>query len=279
MTSTSEGVSTSNDEFDRLGRAFAGLVARAGAIAMEVRSAGLIDVRSKGDASPVCDADERIEAFLLAALPEVAPGLPLVAEEAAARGDAVATARAFLLVDPIDGTREFIAHGEEFTINVALVVDGAPRAGAVYAPALRRLWFAGASAFSALVEPGAELPPPSEWRPLRTRPRRPEGLVALVSRSHLKDESVFLVRLPIRETRPAASSIKFCLIAEGEGDVYPRFGETMEWDTAAGDAILRAAGGIVVDPTNAPLVYGKADSGYRNGPFIAWGDPRAATLS
>lgn len=272
---------TGTADYDHMARAFAGLVVRAGAIAMEVFSAERIDARLKSDASPVCEADERVEAFLLGALADLAPGLPIVAEEAAAGGARFPRADAFLLVDPLDGTREFIAHGGEFTVNVALIVDGAPRAGAIFAPALGRLWFGGASAFAVRVEPGATaLPPREEWRPLRTRRVPEQGPTALVSRSHQDDETrAFLAKLCIKDIREAASSIKFCRLAEGEGDVYPRFGPTMEWDIAAGDAILRAAGGIVVDPSNRPFVYGKADAGYRNGPFIAWGDPRAATLS
>lgn len=266
-------------DFDKMARAFAELVFRAGAIAMEVFSGERIDSRLKDDASPVSEADERIETFLLAELAMLAPALPVVAEEAAAAGASFARAETFLLVDPLDGTREFIARGAEFTINIGLVVEGAPRAGAIFAPALGRLWFGGASAFAVDIQPGASgFPPAAQWRPLRTRHRGEEGLIALISRSHLKDESAFLAGLHIKETRKAASSLKFCRVAEGEADVYPRFGPTMEWDTAAGDAILRAAGGIVVDPTNAPLVYGKAEAGYRNGPFIAWGDPQNATL-
>lgn len=271
---------TSAADFDQMARAFAALVLRAGAIAMEVFSADSIAARLKSDSSPVSEADERIEAFLLAALAKLAPDLPVVAEEAAAAGASFARADAFLLVDPLDGTREFIARGAEFTINIGLIVGGAPRAGAIFAPALGRLWFAGSRAFAVAVEPGAdELPPPSRWLALRTRRRPPGGLTALVSRSHLTGENAVLAELPIKETCTAASSIKFCRLAEGEADVYPRFGPTMEWDTAAGDAILRAAGGVVVDPSNEPLVYGKADAGYRNGPFIAWGDPQSATLS
>ncbi len=272
---------TETADFDHMAQAFACLAVRGGAIAMEVFSAGRIDARLKSDASPVCEADERVEAFLLGALAELAPGLPIVAEEAAAGGARVPRADAFLLVDPLDGTREFIAHGGEFTVNIALIVDGAPRAGAIFAPAFGRLWFGGARAFAVSVAPGATaLPPREDWRPLRTRRPPAQGLTALVSRSHQDDETrAFLATLPIGEIREAASSIKFCRLAEGEADVYPRFGPTMEWDIAAGDAILRAAGGIVADPSNRPFVYGKAEAGYRNGPFIAWGEPPAATLS
>lgn len=273
------------EDFDRLARAFAGLAVRAGAVAMEVYSAERIPARLKSDASPVCEADERIEALLLEGLAKLAPELPVVAEEAAARGELPGRADAFLLVDPLDGTREFLAHGREFTINIGLIVDRAPRAGAVFAPALGELWFGGASAFAVRVEPGAAaLPPREQWRRLRTRKTPAQGLTALVSRSHRNEEtSAFLATLHVHDIRDAASSLKFCRLAEGVADVYPRFGETMEWDTAAGNSVLRAAGGIVVDPSNKPLVYGKAKAHYRNGPFIAWGEALgeapAATLS
>lgn len=267
-------------DFDAAARCFAALAVEAGAIAMQGFSAEKIGSRLKSDRSPVCEADERIEAFLLDRLARCAPELPVIAEEAAARGELPRRADAFLLVDPLDGTKEFIAHGKEFTVNVALVVDGLPRAGAIFAPALGELWFGGAHAYAARVEPGAVLPPREEWRKLQTRRRPAHGMVALVSRSHQDDETrAFLAERDISGIRDAGSSIKFCRVAEGEADVYPRFGPTMEWDTAAGDAILRAAGGIVLGPSNEPFVYGKADARYRNGPFIAWGEHPIATLS
>jgi 3'(2'), 5'-bisphosphate nucleotidase len=185
-------------------------------------------------------------------------------------------AERFLLVDPLDGTREFLAGNGEFTINVALIELGVPIAGAVYAPAIGRLWMGGDAAFACEVRLGGEAPDEGSQRRIRTR-RAPSSLVAFASRSHLDPESdSFLKGLPIAETRFAGSSLKFCLIAEGLGDVYPRFAPTMEWDTAAGDAVLRAAGGAVLDPSRRPLLYGKAESGLRNGPFIAWGDVAAA---
>jgi len=138
------------------------------------------------------------------------------------------------------------------------------------------LWVGGEAAFTCEAPAGAELPGEGSRRRIKTR-RAPTSLVAFASRSHLDAESgAFLKRLPIGETRYAGSSLKFCLIAEGLGDVYPRFAPTMEWDTAAGDAVLRAAGGGVLDPSGRPLQYGKAESALRNGPFIAWGDITAA---
>jgi 3'(2'), 5'-bisphosphate nucleotidase len=138
------------------------------------------------------------------------------------------------------------------------------------------LWVGGETAFTCDAAAGAALPGEGSRRRIRTR-RAPTSLIAFASRSHLDAESdAFLKRLPVGETRFAGSSLKFCLIAEGLGDVYPRFAPTMEWDTAAGDAVLRAAGGGVLDPSGRPLLYGKAESGLRNGPFIAWGDAAAA---
>jgi len=232
--------------------------------------------RAKRDGSPVTAADERAEAIIRQRLRLLAAPIPIVAEEATAAGEAIEIGERFVLVDPLDGTREFVARNGEFTINVALVAGGAPIAGAVYAPALERLWFGGESAFACPAPVGADLPPAAAWRALRVR-SAPESLVALASRSHGDPATeVFLKRLPIRERRSAGSSLKFCVIAEGEGDVYPRFAPTMEWDTAAGDAVLRAAGGVVLAAEGGPLLYGKVATGLRNGGFVAWGDPHLA---
>jgi 3'(2'), 5'-bisphosphate nucleotidase len=247
----------------------------AGPAVMEEYERGC-DVASKADGSPVTSADRRAEVIICERLASIAPKLPVCAEEAVAAGGRAQVAERFLLVDPLDGTREFLAGNGEFTINVALIEKGAPIAGAVYAPAIGRLWVGGETAFTCDVAAGAALPGEGSRRRIRTR-RAPTSLIAFASRSHLEAESdAFLKRLPVGETRFAGSSLKFCLIAEGLGDVYPRFAPTMEWDTAAGDAVLRAAGGGVLDPSGRPLLYGKAEGGLRNGPFIAWGDAAAA---
>ena len=244
----------------------------AGPAVMEEYDRGC-DVASKADGSPVTSADHRAEAIICECLARMVPSTPLCAEEAMAAGAQPQVAERFLLVDPLDGTREFLAGNGEFTINVALIERGAPIAGAVYAPAIGRLWIGGDTAFTCEVRLGGE---PLDERRIQTR-RAPSSLVAFASRSHLDAQSdAFLKRLPIGETRFAGSSLKFCLIAEGLGDVYPRFAPTMEWDTAAGDAVLRAAGGAVLDPSGRALLYGKTESGLRNGSFIAWGDPTAA---
>jgi 3'(2'), 5'-bisphosphate nucleotidase len=265
-----------SDEIENLARLFANLAIAAGALAMETFNNANIESRLKGDRSPVTEADERVEAYLLRELEKSLPGVPFLAEESAARGKTLGAGDAFLLIDPIDGTREFLSRSSDFTINVALAENGAARAGAVYAPAQGRVWFAGARGFEAEAVPGRSLPPAQDWRLLRARSRPQDGMVALISKSHLDEETkAFLSSQRIARSVPAGSSLKFCLLARGEADVYPRFGPTMEWDTAAGDAVLRAAGGATLDPQGAPLRYGKSDAFYRNGPFIAWADAPA----
>jgi len=265
---------------ESLARLFADLVVAAGALAMEVLARPEIAAQMKSDKSPVSEADERIEEYLLKKLAHALPGVPFIAEEAAARGETMAHGDAFILIDPIDGTREFLSRSPDFTVNLGLVVKNAPSVGAVYAPVQNRVWFAGAHGFAATAAPAQALPASQDWRALRTRAAPAKGLTALISKSHLDEETkAFLERIPVAERVGMGSSVKFCIVAEGEADVYPRFGPTMEWDTAAADAILRAAGGVVLDTSGAPLRYGKAAAHYRNGSFIAWGDPAAATLS
>lgn len=255
---------------------FASIALEAGAAVKAIYDAGTAG-RQKSDGSPVTDADEAAEAIISARLFAHFPELPVVAEEAVSKGAVPAAAPAFILVDPIDGTREFLRRSGEFTINIGLIVEGTPCAGAVFAPALGKLWFGASSASACDAAPGADLPPPSLRRAIFARPAPSQGLTAIVSRSHADPVTeAFLARLPISERQEAGSSLKFCAIAEGRADIYPRFGQTMEWDTAAGDAILRAAGGIVADPQGHPLRYGKFTARFANEPFIAWGDPKGA---
>lgn len=263
---------------EALAMLFANLVVSAGALAMEVLARPDIATQIKADKSPVSEADERIEAFLIKELARALPGVPVVAEEAAARGETTAHGDAFLLIDPIDGTREFLARSPDFTVNLGLALKDAPHIGAVFAPVQNRVWFAGENGFVAEAAPGGSLPPSQDWRALRARRAPRDGLTALISKSHLDDQTKsFLETVPVAERRPMGSSVKFCIVAMGDADVYPRFGRTMEWDTAAGDAVLRAAGGVTLDLVGAPLRYGKAQDGYGNSSFIAWGDPSAAT--
>lgn len=264
-------------EPDALGaaaRRLADIAVAAGAAIMRIYAAP-VEAERKADGSPLTAADLAAEEVIAAGLARDFPGIPVISEEAApAAAGLGAQGETFLLVDPLDGTKEFLSRNGEFTVNIAIVAGGRPRAGVVYAPALGRLWLgaAGAGAEVAEVPPQAGTLGGAPRRPIRVRPRPATGLVAVASRSHLDQETqAFLATLPIADRRFRGSSLKFCLIAEGEADVYPRFGPTMEWDTAAGHAVLEAAGGRVTTPEGAPLLYGKAAAGYRNGAFIAWG--------
>ncbi len=258
-------------ERDSIAETFGRIALDAGRDVMAVYAAGCT-AREKADSSPVTEADERAEAIILAALAKELPGMPVIAEESVARGGAPSCGARFILVDPLDGTREFLAQNGEFTVNIALIDSGAPVAGAVYAPALSKLYLGGASASLCTAAPGGDLPAAANRRRIEARAPGVEGLVALCSRSHGDPQTeAFLAGLKIADRVNAGSSLKFCLIAEGLADVYPRFGPTMEWDIAAGEAVLRAAGGRVVDATGVPMRYGKAENAFRNGPFVAWG--------
>ncbi|HMN74107.1 MAG TPA: 3'(2'),5'-bisphosphate nucleotidase CysQ [Rhodoblastus sp.] len=268
---TEPGTPLTDAERDACAQAFARIALAAGQAVMEVY-AGDCAARAKADSSPVTEADVRAEAVILADLKAQFPDLPVIAEESVARGVVPRCGSRFILVDPLDGTREFLARNDEFTVNIALVDAHAPVAGVVYAPALSKLWFGGAAAFACAAAPSGDLPPQAEWRRIAARPPGPEGLVALCSRSHGDAGTEdFLAGHRIARRVNAGSSLKFCLIAEGAADVYPRFGPTMEWDIAAGEAVLRAAGGRVLGPDGAPLRYGKAAQDFRNGAFVAWG--------
>ena len=247
----------------------------AGPAIMQVYKTGC-EAMLKGDGSPLTEADLRAQVKILEALARLAPDVPVISEEDSGERAPCGPAGTFILVDPLDGTREFLAHNGEFTVNAALIEQGAPVAGAVFAPALGELWVGGAEAFHCGGIQGADAPPKSQWRAISGR-RAPEKMTALASRSHLDPTTkAFLEKLPIGESRSAGSSMKFCLLAEGKADVYPRFGPTMEWDTAAGHAVLLAAGGVVLREDGAPLNYGKTASGLRNPSFIAWGRPPVA---
>lgn len=249
------------------------LALAAGANALEVY-ARTIHVARKADDSPVTEADRQGEAIILEGLGRLAPNIPALAEEAAAAGDIPALGKHFFVVDPLDGTREFVDRTGEFTVNIALVRDRRPKIGVVYAPALSRLYGgrAGAGAFALVVDKAGR---PGPRQPIAARRPDKAGLTAVASRSHLTPETeAFLASLPVASYAAAGSSLKFCLIAEGLADVYPRMGRTMEWDTAAGQAVLEAAGGRVeTHPEGAPLAYGKRERGYDNPHFVAWGAP------
>lgn len=232
------------------------------------------DVDIKEDSSPVTEADTAAEAIILKALDAQFPGVPVVAEESVAAGNVPQTKDRFFLVDPLDGSKEFISRNGEFTVNIALIENGTPVAGVVYAPALGRIWWGDVAqgSFSGTVQDGTVAGEAT------IRVRTPaKDLCAVGSRSHGSGEGdARLASYPIGEYKSAGSSLKFCLVAEGEADLYPRFGRTMEWDTAAGDAVLRAAGGQVTTLDGQPLSYGKReqadDSDFANPFFIAAGD-------
>ena len=238
----------------------------AGALVMEVYATAF-EVTTKQDRSPVTEADQRAEALIEAALARLTPEVPIVCEEAVGAGRVPALAERFWLVDPLDGTREFIARNGEFTVNVALVTRSRPVLGVVFAPVQGRL-FAAVAGAQAFVEDGS-----GRRTPLRCRRPPGDGLVVVSSRSHGDETALdaYLAGRAVATRRDVGSSLKFCLVAAGEADLYPRLGRTMEWDTAAGQAILEAAGGQVTDLDGATLSYGK--KGLANPPFVARGAP------
>ena len=225
-------------------------------------------VRGKTDASPVTEADERAEAVIVAALHALAPEVPVVAEEAVAGGATPQVGDWFWLVDPLDGTKEFISRNGEFTVNVALVENGTPVLGVVLAPALGRL-------FAGVVGKGAFIEDEQGRRSIGCRAEPAEGLTVVASRSHGDASALdaFLAGRRVASLKNAGSSLKLCLVAAGEADIYPRLGRTMEWDIAAGHAVLAAAGGSVTDLAGQPLGYGKP--GFDNPHFVASGKPPA----
>lgn len=220
----------------------------------------------KGDGSPASLADARSEEFILESLAQSFPEIAVVAEESSA--DA-APAELFFLVDPLDGTRDFLAGYPEYSVNICLVAGERPIASALAAPGLHRVWGAGAGAFEAPILDGK----PGGARAIEVRQALGEGLVALVSRRHGDSGTdACLDRLPIREKRVTSSALKFCLIAAGEADIYVRCAPTMEWDTAAGDHVLTVAGGCTLVHGGGAITYGHRSRFYRNLPFAALGD-------
>jgi 3'(2'), 5'-bisphosphate nucleotidase len=246
----------------------------AGEAIMAIYARGF-DVERKADASPVTAADRAAEDIILRDLASLAPGVPVIAEEAVSSGDMPAIGTRFFLVDPLDGTKEFINRSHEFTVNIALVEQRVPVFGLIYAPALGELYItlARQQAVSIKVTPGARVRLDQvEHAPLKTRTPPAAGMVASASRSHMNEDTLrFLASHDIRETARVGSSLKFCILAAGQADVYPRLGPTCEWDIAAGHAILAAAGGVVLCEDGAPLAYGKSAQNYLNPSFIAWG--------
>ena len=226
---------------------------------------GAAAARTKADGSPVTAADDAAEVIILPALRRLTPSIPVVSEEAASAGDIpeVAAGGSFWLVDPLDGTKEFLSGNGEFTVNIALIEAGRPVLGVVVAPALGQT-YAAAGEIAFTVDAVGE-------RPISVRQPPEAGLTVVGSRSHGDAAAMeaFLAGRRVANFRPAGSSLKLCLIACGEADLYPRLGTTMEWDIAAGHAVLAAAGGRVETLEGAPLRYGQP--AYRNPHFVAFG--------
>jgi 3'(2'), 5'-bisphosphate nucleotidase len=235
----------------------------AGAAILEIYATDF-DVSSKVDASPVTAADERAEAIILDALAAITPEIPVISEEAASAGRIPHVDHRFWLVDPLDGTKEFISRNGEFTVNIALIENNQPVLGVVLAPALNRL-------FAGVVGEGAFIEDATGRRAIHCRAAPPEGLTVVSSRSHGDAEALdaFLAGRKVAASVNAGSSLKLCLIAAGEADMYPRLGRTMEWDIAAGHAVLSAAGGRVKTLAGNELSYGK--DGLDNPHFVATG--------
>jgi 3'(2'),5'-bisphosphate nucleotidase len=245
----------------------------AGKAIMSLYDGQAIEARIKEDASPVTAADEAAEVEILTLLSGAVPSIPIVSEEQAAAGTIPRASERFFLVDPLDGTKEFISRNGEFTVNIALVEGCTPVSGVVYAPALSRIFFGaiGQGAWEAKTDTGE----PLEWHRIQVRETRNGGLVAVASRSHAGAETdAYLNPFNVLSRVSAGSSLKFCLIAAGEADIYPRLGRTMEWDTAAGHALLSAAGGCVRTLDGIDLAYGKReqshDAAFANPHFVAF---------
>ncbi len=249
-------------DYDRLVPLMRQLALDAGARIMQVYGRPDFDVRAKSDASPVTEADEAADALISAGLRAAFPDVALITEEQAATH--ALSARTFLIVDPLDGTKEFVQRRGDFTVNIAYVEDGIPQRGVVYAPAQGRLFYTRANGVS--VEELAD----GTLREIHVSRPDNGALMVVASKSH-RDQATddYIANYAVNDMKSAGSSLKFCLIATGEADLYPRLGRTMEWDTAAGDAVLRGAGGHVVRfDDHTPLVYGK--SGWDNPFFIAY---------
>jgi 3'(2'), 5'-bisphosphate nucleotidase len=272
-----------SENFDRDPAAAAELIdaltalASEGAAAIVALRSPTLEWRAKADQSPVTAADEAAQGIIVAGLRRLLPGWPIVSEEAE-HNAAVPDGR-FALVDPLDGTKEFVSGRDDFTVNIALIVDGTPRIGIVGAPAMGTIWrgMVGGRAERLQLAPGAAPSAATERVVIRARSAPPQGLTAAVSRSHLDPDSVaFLGRLKVKDQIGAGSAVKFCRIAEGSADIYPRFGTTCEWDIGAGHAVVLAAGGIVTQTDGGALSYGHHERDFRVPGFIAWGDPAAA---
>lgn len=255
-------------QFDHLIPIMRRLALEAGDVILAVYESPDFAVKAKSDASPVTEADEAADALISAGLRAAFPDVTLITEEQA--DSHALSARTFLIVDPLDGTKEFVQRRGDFTVNIAYVQDGIPLRGVVYAPAKGRLFYTLPDG-TAVEETGAfDKATPGPLQPIRVSTPDNAALMVVASKSH-RDQATddYIAHYAVRDMTSAGSSLKFCLVATGEADLYPRLGRTMEWDTAAGDAVLRGAGGHVVHfDTHAPLEYGKP--GWDNPFFIAF---------
>ena len=256
-------------DYARLLDSIAEAAREAGEAILQIAQRGF-EIQTKNDRSPVTEADHAAEGIILAALARAAPGVPVVAEEEVAAGRIPALGNSYFLVDPLDGTKEFVRGGDDYTVNIGLIEQGTPRLGVVYVPATGRL-FGGCSGFEAWVDRGAGR------EPIRTRDRDGE-IVAVASKSHLNQATIDYLAAAVGACSYVGigSSLKFCIVAEGQADIYPRASPTSEWDTAAGHAILIAAGGLVDGPDGSALRYGK--KAFLNRGFVATSGWRAPPL-
>ena len=253
------------DDFTNLYSALIPTALQAGQAIMEIYNAP-IDVEYKSDESPVTLADKTAEKIILETLKDIAPDIPVIAEESVTEGIIPDTGRYFWLVDPLDGTKEFIKKGTDFTVNIALIEDKKPIFGIIYAPARAELFYSASTSqtIKAKVDSHSKI---LEQKTITAQPTH-DTPIAVASKSH-RDATTdkFLQEQNITSIESSGSSLKFCLVAEGTADIYPRFAPTMEWDTAAGHAILLSAGGSVINPDGSDFSYQKKD--YYNGHFIA----------
>ena len=249
-----------------LGRMLADIVEEAGAEIMPLWKSDLA-VDRKSDSSPVTEADRRGEALILKRLAERFPGVHVISEEDAAEfGTPGQIGPRFFLVDPLDGTKAFVRGEEHWTVNIGLIQDGRPVAGAVCSPAWDRTWYTTADGAERRTVSGKTI------QPIRVRPWAAGKAICLISHTMKPEvEAELRVKYGYQETWAMDSSAKICMIADGEADIYPRHGTTMEWDIAAAHAVLEAAGGTLKTPDGAPFRYGKADEGFKNGWFVARG--------
>ncbi|GHF22477.1 3'(2'),5'-bisphosphate nucleotidase CysQ [Kordiimonas sediminis] len=246
-------------------------ILKAGAVVMEVYETDF-EVYGKADASPVTEADRRGEEVIAADLARIAPSIPMVGEEAKSEGQCPdISGGTFWLVDPLDGTKEFIKKGGDFTVNIGLIVDNKPVLGLVYAPASNTLYagIVGEGAWSATIEDGAV----TDKHAIACRAANADNLTIVASKSHRSPElEAWLAHFPSANNVSIGSSLKLCLLATGEADIYPRLGPTCEWDTAAAHAVLLAAGGKVLTPEGTPLEYGKDTTTFLNPWFLCIAD-------